>query len=569
MQNREQLLEVQTIFSRRHIGLLIVLLLFMANNFIFNNEKMQIGFIPSLVISGVLMLDILLAYNSFFHKYWLLVTVRYIEVIAVGILINDLSDRSMSNINNIVVILFFSLFILEIILLYDMTEFRNSLGVSLLCQIPFIVIVIILCIRQRDNFVARSLDYMSIAIISFMVTWAVATYYGKTQKYYEQYMFSRDRLLDRAKDNSDKINESQKNLRTVNEQLGIKKFELEEAYRKINIVNADMEFQNHFMSMMMSTLNLEKLTAYARNMLNERFSLKYSELVFVNEELRAKYQSESLESVLGEVEAMEFYDFFLSDLFIQEHSEMGSRFMLNQVDYDEFPFFKKAEISAVAINTLIMDDTDNKAMYIMLSSEKGAFADKDMLFSNIFGQMEVVARNISLYYEIRQMSIMDGLTGIYNRRYLNVYFNDNFINSETKKDVAAAMVDIDFFKSINDTYGHLFGDMAIKTVAKLINISAKANGGAAFRYGGEEFVIILEGKPLSEAARLMEELRVSIKNTPVQSGDTVINLNVSIGVTAYPEIAKDISTLIDRADKAMYYSKQHGRDRLTIDNGSD
>lgn len=569
MQNREQLLEVQTIFSRRHIGLLIVLLLFMANNFIFNNEKMQIGFIPSLVISGVLMLDILLSYNSFFHKFWLLVTVRYIEVLAVGMMINDLSDRSMSNINNIIVILFYSLFIVEIILLNDMTEFRNSLGVSLLCQIPFAVIVIILCIRQSDNFAARSIDYISIAIISFMVTWAAATYYGKTQKYYEQYMFSRDRLLDRAKDNSDKINESQKNLRTVNEQLGIKKFELEEAYRKINIVNADMEFQNHFMTMMMSTLNLEKLATYARDMLNERFSLKYSELVFVNEELRAKYQYESLESVLGEVEAMEFYDFFLSDLFIQEHSEMGSRFMLNQVDYDEFPFFKKAEISAVAINTLIMDDTDNKALYIMLSGEKDAFADKDMLFSNIFGQMEVVARNISLYYEIRQMSIMDALTGIYNRRYLNVYFNDNFINSETPKDVAAAMVDIDFFKSINDTYGHLFGDMAIKTVAKLINISAKDNGGAAFRYGGEEFVIILEGKSLSEAARIMEELRVSIKNTPVQSGDTVINLNVSIGVTAYPEITKDISTLIDRADKAMYYSKQHGRDRLTIDNGSD
>ena len=341
MQNREQLLEVQTIFSRRHIGLLIVLLLFMANNFIFNNEKMQIGFIPSLVISGVLMLDILLSYNSFFHKFWLLVTVRYIEVLAVGMMINDLSDRSMSNINNIIVILFYSLFIVEIILLNDMTEFRNSLGVSLLCQIPFAVIVIILCIRQSDNFAARSIDYISIAIISFMVTWAVATYYGKTQKYYEQYMFSRDRLLDRAKDNSDKINESQKNLRTVNEQLGIKKFELEEAYRKINIVNADMEFQNHFMTMMMSTLNLEKLATYARDMLNERFSLKYSELVFVNEELRAKYQYESLESVLGEVEAMEFYDFFLSDLFIQEHSEMGSRFMLNQVDYDEFPFLRR------------------------------------------------------------------------------------------------------------------------------------------------------------------------------------------------------------------------------------
>lgn len=569
MQNKEQLLEVQTIFSRRHIGLLIVLLLFLANNFIFNNEEMQIGFIPSMVISGVLMLDIFLAYNSFFHKFPLLVIVRYIEVIAAGVLINDLSDRGMSNINNILVILFYSLFLIEIILMYDMTEFRNSLGVSILCQIPFIADAVIILARHMDGYVTRSINYLSIAIISFMISWAIATYYGKTQKYYEHYMFSRDRLLDRAKDNSDKINESQKNLRMVNEQLGIKKFELEEAYHKINNVNADMEFQNHFMTMMMSTLNLGKLVGEARELLNERFDLSYSELVFVNEEMRGKYLTDSLENVLGEEEAFEFKEFFLSDLFIQEHSAMGSRFILGQVDYDEFPFFKKAEIASVAINTLIMDDSGNRALYIMLSRVKNIFAEKEMLFSNIFGQMEVVARNISLYYEIRQMSIMDALTGFYNRRYLNVYFNDNFINSSAERNVSAAMVDIDFFKSINDTYGHLFGDMAIKTVAKLIGISAKANGGEAFRYGGEEFVIILEGKSLSEAAQIMEELRVSIKNTPVQSGDIQINLNVSIGVTAYPEITKDISTLIDRADKAMYYSKQHGRDRLTVDNGTD
>lgn len=569
MQNKEQLLEVQTIFSRRHIGLLIVLLLFLANNFIFNNQQMKIGFIPSMVISSVLVLDIFLAYNNFFHKFPFLVIVRYIEIIATGILISDISDKGMSNINNIVVILFYSMFLIEIILLYDMTELRNSLGVSILCQIPFIADAIMVLITHDDNYVTRSINYISVAIISFMVSWAIATYYGKTQKYYEQYMFSRDRLLDRAKDNSEKINESQKNLRTVNEQLGIKKFELEEAYHKINNVNADMEFQNHFMTMMMSTLNLGKLVNEARELLNERFDLSYSELVFVNEEMRDKYITDSLESVLGEEEALEFNEFFLSELFIQEHSEMGSRFILGQVDYDEFPFFKKAEIASVAVNTLIMDDSGNRALYIMLSKVRDIFADKEMLFSNIFGQMEVVARNISLYYEIRQMSIMDALTGLYNRRYLNVYFNENFINSDDERNVSAAMVDIDFFKRINDTYGHLFGDMAIKTVAKLIGISAKANKGEAFRYGGEEFVIILEGKSLSEAAQIMEELRISIKNTPVVSGETSINLNVSIGVTAYPEITKEISTLIDRADKAMYYSKQHGRDRLTVDNGTD
>ncbi len=281
MQNKEQLLEVQTIFSRRHIGLLIVLLLFLANNFIFNNQQMKIGFIPSMVISSVLVLDIFLAYNNFFHKFPFLVIVRYIEIIATGILISDISDKGMSNINNIVVILFYSMFLIEIILLYDMTELRNSLGVSILCQIPFIADAIMVLITHDDNYVTRSINYISVAIISFMVSWAIATYYGKTQKYYEQYMFSRDRLLDRAKDNSEKINESQKNLRTVNEQLGIKKFELEEAYHKINNVNADMEFQNHFMTMMMSTLNLGKLVNEARELLNERFDLSYSELVFV------------------------------------------------------------------------------------------------------------------------------------------------------------------------------------------------------------------------------------------------------------------------------------------------
>lgn len=569
MQNKEQLLEIQTIFSRRHIGLLMALLLFLANSFIFNNEQMQIGYIPCAIISGILLIDIFLGYNNFFHKFPLLVIIRYIEVITTGMLINDLSDMEMSNINNIIVLLFYALFLIEIILLYDMSEFRNSLGVSLLCQIPFVLILLIVYFRKGDNYSLRCLSYAFVALISFMVTYAIAVYYGKTQKYYEQYMFSKDRLLDRAKDNSDKVNESQKNLMIVNEQLGIKKFELEEAYRKINNSNADIEFQNHFMTMMMSTLNLSKIITEARDILNERFDLSYADLVFVTPKMRDRYKPTPLEDVLGKEEAEQFYDFFLSDLFIQEHSGVGSRFILDSVDYEEFPFFQRAEIASVAINTLIMDDAANRALYIMLSTEKDVFSSREMLFSNIFGQMEVVARNISLYYEIRQMSIRDALTGLYNRRHLNVYFNDNFTNSDNCGVVSVAMVDIDHFKNINDTYGHLFGDLAIKTVSKLIGISANNYGGEAFRYGGEEFVIILDGKSLKEAVDIMEELRLEIKNTPVKNAETAIAVNVSIGVTAYPEVTKDLHTLIDRADKAMYYSKQHGRDRLTIDNGSD
>lgn len=569
MQNKEQLIEMQTIFSRRHIGLLVVLLLFLANNFIFNNKEMQIGYLPSLVLSGILIVDIILGYNNFFHKFPVLVIIRIVEVVASGILVNDLSDRAMSNLNNIVVVLFFILFVTEIMLVFDVAEMRNAIWMSILCQFPFLIDALIIVIIHDEGYSTRGVDYLSIAVISFMVTFAIATYYGKTHKYFEQSMFSKDRLLDRAKDNSDKITESQKSLRDINEQLGIKKFELEEAYRKINNANSDIEFQNYFMKMMMSTLRLSKVVSDARDVLTERFSLSFSELIYIDPNIRSKYQSVSLEEFLGEEDAEQFYEFFMSSLFIQEYSTAGSHFILNQVDYDEFPFFQKAGVQSVAINIMVMDDVENLALYVMLSPRKKTFVDKDMLFSNMFGQMEVVAKTLALYHEVRQMSIKDPLTGLYNRRYLNVYFNDNFIKPETDKKVSAVMIDIDHFKSINDTYGHLFGDLAIKTVAEQIGNSAREYGGEAFRYGGEEFVIIFENRTLTETADIMEKLRINIKNTPVKNDDYNINVNVSIGVTAYPEISMDIRTLIDRADKAMYYSKQHGRDQITVDNGSD
>ena len=157
-------------------------------------------------------------------------------------------------------------------------------------------------------------------------------------------------------------------------------------------------------------------------------------------------------------------------------------------------------------------------------------------------------------------------TGLYNRRYLNLYFNDHFVKEKNiDHNVTLAMLDIDHFKNINDTYGHLFGDQAIEHVSGLIRDCTEKHNGTGFRYGGEEMVVIFENKTLEETVAIMDSLRNDIKNTYIKNGDEAVCVKVSVGVSAYPETTQQINTLIDRADKAMYYSKQNGRDRLTVD----
>ena len=118
-------------------------------------------------------------------------------------------------------------------------------------------------------------------------------------------------------------------------------------------------------------------------------------------------------------------------------------------------------------------------------------------------------------------------------------------------------------------YGHLFGDQALKTVSDVIKQLASKHNGLAFRYGGEEFLVLFEGISLDDAVIIMERIRNHIKETPISHDGDTIYAKVSVGVACYPDTTKKLSHLIDRADKAMYYSKQNGRDRLTVDSGED
>ena len=138
----------------------------------------------------------------------------------------------------------------------------------------------------------------------------------------------------------------------------------------------------------------------------------------------------------------------------------------------------------------------------------------------------------------------------------------------TKKQqpLSVALFDIDKFKNINDTYGHLAGDKVIKMVASIDDKFARAHGGFACRYGGEEFLLVLPGYDETQALPILEEMHKEIQTTIVQYDDKEIPVNVCIGLSAYPTICRDTNILVNRADKSMYYGKKHGRGRLVVDN---
>lgn len=161
--------------------------------------------------------------------------------------------------------------------------------------------------------------------------------------------------------------------------------------------------------------------------------------------------------------------------------------------------------------------------------------------------------------EQQRLAVTDGLTGLYNRRHLMTVL-DRLGAEPAGRPVSLLVVDLDHFKLVNDTYGHLAGDAVLAAAATRITATARATDVVA-RYGGEEFVLLLADTDGPEAARLAERIRHALRDTPIAAGDALIAVTASIGVATSPGGA--MPQLLEAADRALYRAKAQGRDRVT------
>ena len=174
----------------------------------------------------------------------------------------------------------------------------------------------------------------------------------------------------------------------------------------------------------------------------------------------------------------------------------------------------------------------------------------------------------SIEYILNDMNekiIKDELTSIYNKRYINEKLPVDISNSIIKQNpLSVIMVDIDFFKVVNDSYGHLTGDKILINFAKLIKSSIRENTDWVGRYGGEEFLIVLNNTDLDNAYKIAEKIRKLVEDTNFEYGDIKIKITASFGVYGIVNNKTSMEELILNADKNLYKAKISGRNKTVV-----
>jgi len=215
---------------------------------------------------------------------------------------------------------------------------------------------------------------------------------------------------------------------------------------------------------------------------------------------------------------------------------------------------------------------------ILAGFEAGAddYVSKRTSKAQLMARLRTAKRILSLEHCLkialenkRQLAMTDPLTGVFNRRYLVRHLGRELNRSQRfGGDVSLMMLDVDHFKRINDTFGHLVGDSALKQLtAKIAECLRRATDWCA-RIGGDEFVVVLEGANVEEARRCAEKVRQTVSGMSIDTPRGPVNITISIGISGLERFADKqsvtVQSLLDQADTSLYASKICGRNRVTL-----
>ncbi|MGB2630282.1 MAG: GGDEF domain-containing protein [Candidatus Omnitrophota bacterium] len=227
----------------------------------------------------------------------------------------------------------------------------------------------------------------------------------------------------------------------------------------------------------------------------------------------------------------------------QSNSKMFRYMNIREDTFLAFPFFINDKISAV------------------LAIEGASKASFDR-FRILVPQVALELRKVELYEQVQKLSVIDGLTEVYLRRYLMTRLEEEVDRARRLGlTFSIGMVDIDHFKACNDKNGHLVGDAVLKKIAQRLKKSVREVDMIA-RYGGEEFCIVLPETAKNAAVTVSERLRKSIEVKEIEAFDEKIKMTVSVGISTFPEDGEDAAVLIDKADAALYKAKRMGRNMV-------
>ena len=455
------------------------------------------------------------------------------------------------------------LFMVDFFLTMEIADKDKVATYTALVGVPLVLIIIVkMSISLDYRWLFLFLDMLMLFVILFFEGYLFVDYIGEK----DEKIFSQKREFQEIVEKNENILSMQNKLKKTNDQLNVQRVNLQNANRQIQIANKEMLAQAEILHYISMSFDVSKISNQITDSIMQVKQLSFCGVYIKENVYLNKHASYVIKTTIGQLHQKikeslpDIYDIMLQD----DVMELA----LHDAETSKVPFLQNVNINSVYIKVLGTDE-ENYGLFIIGDSRKNLFRDNMSFYDAIIAQYDIAIHNAKIYGEMQQMARKDGLTGINNRIYFNQLFKEHLTLVE-KEDgcMSVALFDIDKFKSVNDTYGHLAGDEVIKSIASVAENCIEKYDGFVCRYGGEEFVAALPNKKLEIAQPIIEELFEEICSKVVKYNEYEIPISVSVGLTSYPEICKNTDELLKRADWCMYYAKEHGRHQINVDDGS-
>lgn len=562
MLSREDLLLFERKFSDINIITASMILIYYLLFIMFGNVHMideiyvAAGFAAA-VLADFIFMHFLTVHNDIFKKF-----LNYLMLLLLGWTV-ILTEPVLYS--TIIIIAFYFSISFQSLFLFDITEsFSRMSAMVFTCSPISLVFLINMIYSNQSNFMIFII-VIALCVVSIVI-YNITCRFSEFAILFFNKINSLNGIAAVSKEKSDSIKIQKDKLEQINEQLSIERFKFKQANEIISKNNEEIKIQNTIVNAAAKALDIKKLLEYLTEATMVSMKLDFvSFLIVCNEEEDNRFEYSSKYTGTSNVGKINLKQIEISS-FAETYIKNGAVVEISRDANQKVNELSGTKINSINITPVVINET-SMGLYMLGSTNENAFLNNEAFLKSLFNHISLAINNAILYSRMRTMATKDGLTGIYNRRYFNSIYQSIIQRCiQNQSPLTIILFDIDKFKGINDTYGHIFGDEVIRYCGHAALQYAKKYNGLPVRYGGEEFIIVFPQKNTGEVETIMQEMHTEIKNHVFHTEEKSISINISIGIASYPENCKNTNDLLDAADNAMYASKKNGRGRITLYN---
>lgn len=370
-----------------------------------------------------------------------------------------------------------------------------------------------------------------------------------------------DRLIDELGEKYEQLASAKDEIKNQYETLKETNFKLEDTNKRLTSSIAEFYTLQQVSEAIGSILDINELLNFVNDVIIGVMGVNFSSiLLFDQKKNRLKVQ---FTNITNKEELAILADNVNCELLL-DILQNEKPLIENMVDPDKYDFIQTRQIGSFMCVPLSLKSRKFGLTLIEHRNNNTFNTENLRLLTTLGKQVSMAIENAELYANLQEMATVDGLTGVYNRVYFHEKFEAEFKMAEEKGyNLSLVILDIDFFKIFNDTYGHLFGDVVLKEVAQTVKNNLRGTDTIA-RFGGEEFVLILPRTSIQQAHEKVEFLRTKIAGNVIKDNLISASVTASFGIACYPETSSNQVGLIRDSDNALYKAKENGRNCIMI-----